>query len=86
MRRVVIGVVLLATAGLAVRKMAPTVRSRCAEACERMLSNMPESFPPNRMMADLQALKEQTARIIDLVDRPTDDQKESHHRRDSFHL
>jgi hypothetical protein len=42
-----------------------------------MLSNMPESFPPNRMMADLEALKEQTARIIDLVDRPTDDQNGS---------
>jgi len=38
-----------------------------------MLDNMPESFPPNRMMADLESLKEQTARILDLLE----DQSES---------
>jgi len=39
-----------------------------------MLANMPESFPPNRMMADLEAVKDQTARILDQVERRTDDQ------------
>jgi hypothetical protein len=33
-----------------------------------MLANMPESFPPNRMMADLEALKEQTARILEVLE------------------
>ncbi|MCP3988438.1 MAG: hypothetical protein GY926_08805 [bacterium] len=79
MRRLIIGLVLLA-AGLVLvmrqvaGKMAPEMRARCAAACERMLANMPESFPPNRMMADLEAIKEQTTRILDLVDRPTQDQ------------
>jgi hypothetical protein len=36
--------------------------------CERMLDQMPESFPPNRMMADLDDLKEQTARILDVLE------------------
>jgi len=35
---------------------------------------MPESFPPNRMMADLETLKVQTARILDLVEGQTADQ------------
>ena len=74
MRRFVIGVVLAAAAVLAARKMGPAMRARCGEACERMLANMPESFPPNRMMADLAAIKEQTARIADLVEPPPDDQ------------
>ena len=58
-------------------RLAPVMRSKCAEACERMLSNMPESFPPKRMMADLETLKEQTARIIELVDRPATAQSTS---------
>jgi hypothetical protein len=35
--------------------------------CERMLANMPESFPPNRVIADLEALMGQTARILDAL-------------------
>ena len=34
----------------------PVMRERCSEMCDRMLANMPESFPPNRMMADLEVL------------------------------
>lgn len=78
MRRLIIWTVLAAAISLIMRKLAgkvaPAMRARCSEACERMLANMPESFPPNRMMADLEALKEQTARILNLVERPTDDQ------------
>ena len=47
---------------LVVRKIAeragPALREGCSGMCERMLTTMPESFPPNRMMADLDALKE----------------------------
>ena len=77
MKRLVFAVMLAAAVIVSVRKispkLAPAMRSRCAETCERMLASMPESFPPNRMMADLEALKVQTARIVELVDRPTDD-------------
>ncbi len=78
MRRLLIFTVLAAGMFLAIRKIAeragPVVRERCSEMCERMLANMPESFPPNRMMADLEALKGQSARILNLVERQTDDQ------------
>ncbi|MEE9227627.1 MAG: hypothetical protein V3U47_01505 [Acidimicrobiia bacterium] len=46
----------------------PVMRERCSGMCERMLAAMPESFPPNRMMADLDALKEQTARILEVLE------------------
>ena len=50
-------------------RAAPAMRARCSDACERMLADMPESFPPNRMLADLAALEEQTARLVDLMER-----------------
>ena len=81
MRRFIIALVVAAAMVLIVRlmavKMAPVMRARCAETCERMLANMPESFPPNRMMADLEVLKARTDRILDLVDRPTDDENKT---------
>ena len=72
MRRFIIRAVLAAGMLLVIRKMAesagPAMRDRCSEMCDRMLANMPESFPPNRMMADLDALKEKTARILELLE------------------
>jgi hypothetical protein len=46
----------------------PTMPERCSEMCDRMLARMPESFPPNRMMADLEILKERTARILEVLE------------------
>ena len=77
-RRFIIGTVLVAAAVLVARKMvgeaAPAMRARCSEACDRMLANMPESFPPNRMMADLETIKDQTARILNQMERQAGDQ------------
>ena len=72
MRRLIILAVLAAGMFRAIQKMAeragPAMRERCSEMCDRMLANMPESFPPNRMMADLDALKEKTARILEVLE------------------
>lgn len=72
MRRILIFAVLAAGMFLAMRRMAgmagPVMRERCSEMCDRMLANMPESFPPNRMMADLETLKEQTTRILEVLE------------------
>jgi hypothetical protein len=74
MRRLIILTVLAAGMLLAMRKIAqrggPAMGERCSEMCDRMLANMPESFPPNRMMADLETLKEQTARILEKLEEP----------------
>ncbi len=39
---------------------------------DRMLNQMPESSPPNRMMADLESMKEHTARILDVLKHQTE--------------
>ncbi len=76
MRRLIIFTVLAAGMFLAIRRMAerggPAMGERCSEMCDRMLANMPESFPPNRMMADLETLKEQTARILEKLEEPVE--------------
>ena len=72
MRRLIIFTMFAAGMFLAIRRMAkregPAMGERCSEMCDRMLANMPESFPPNHMMADLEALKEQTTRILELLE------------------
>ena len=72
MRRLIIFAVLVAGVFLVMRRMAesagPAMRERCSEMCDRMLANMPESFPPNRMLADLESLKEKTARILEMLE------------------
>ena len=72
MRRLIIFTVVATGMLLAMRKLAegqgPAMRGRCSEMCDRMLTNMPESFPPNRMMTDLKAIKEQTARILEVLE------------------
>ncbi len=76
MKRLAILAVVAAAFIFAVRKVValdgPAVRARCSEMCDRMLDQMPESFPPNRMMADLDDLKEQTSRILDILERQAD--------------
>jgi hypothetical protein len=77
MKRLAIFMVLGAGVTFAVLKMSrmggPALRERCSEMCERMLNQMPESFLPNRILADLETLKEQTARILEVVERRTED-------------
>ena len=72
MRRLLIFVGLATGMSLAMRKDAvragPAMRERCSEMCDRMLAGMPESFPPNRMLADLEILKERTARILEVLE------------------
>ena len=76
MRRLPIFAVLAVGTFLVVRKIAetagPGMRERCSEMCDRVLAFMPESFPPNRIMADLEALKEQTARILEVLEKRED--------------
>lgn len=72
MRRLIILAVVAVGIRLAIRKMTetagPAMREHCSEMCDRMLANMPESFPPNRMMADLQSLKDKTDRILEMLE------------------
>lgn len=72
MRRFIVFAAIAIGIGMAIRKMAegagPAMRERCSEMCDRMLADMPESFPPNRMMADLDSLKDTTAHILEVLE------------------
>ncbi len=74
MRRLIIFIMFAAGMFLAIRRMAERggLGEHCSGMCDRMLANMPESFPPNRMMADLETLKEQTARILETLEEPVE--------------
>ncbi len=81
MRRLIVLSVLLAGVFFLRRSLieraGPAMLQRGFEMCQRVLVGMPESFPPNRMMADLTAVKEQTARILELLEeRETADEPE----------
>ncbi len=71
MKRLVVWGVLAGLVWLLLRNMtaetASAMRVKCAQMCDQMLEKMPESFPPNRMMADLDHLKGQTDRILDAL-------------------
>ncbi len=71
MKRLIVWGVVAAIGWLLLRNMTPeaasAMRAKCAGMCDQMLAKMPDSFPPNRMMADLDHLKEQTDRILDAL-------------------
>lgn len=76
MRRIPMWVMLTVAVLALLRKMTGSrsevsVAQRVAQRCERMMADMPPSFPPNRMMADLEAIKETTARILEQLEEPT---------------
>lgn len=74
MKRLAIFTLLAVGLMVAMRKIVqaggPALRAGCSEMCDRMLEQMPESFPPNRMMSDLESLKEQTGRILEMLEDP----------------
>jgi hypothetical protein len=71
MRRLIIGAVLGLGVLLLARRLkqamrgSPTLAERLSEKCERMLAGLPSSFPPNRMMADLETVKARTDLILE---------------------
>lgn len=70
MRRLLMLAALAAGVSVVIREIAgrAALPERCAEMCDRFLANMPGSFPPNRIMADLDALKEQNVRILKVLE------------------
>ena len=61
---------------LLARRFGPRIRERCLVACEHMLDEMPDSFPPKRMMISLDAIGAQNERVIELLEeqRPASEQ------------
>jgi len=68
MRRIAIGAVLIGAGVLAARTLAPKLRERFVAGCERMLEQMPDNFPPKRMMQGLDEIRANTTRTVELLE------------------
>lgn len=67
MRRIAIGAALTG-AGLVARALAPKLHARLLARCERMFEQMPDDFPPKRMMRGIEEIRTNTARTLELLE------------------
>lgn len=68
MRRVALIAVFTAAVVVVVRALVPRLHSRLLVACERMFEEMPESFPPKRMMRGIEEINVNSARALELLE------------------
>ena len=50
-------------------RFGPKVREQCSVICDRMFDSMPDAFPPKRMLKNLEIIKEQNERILQLLEK-----------------
>lgn len=68
MRRIAIGAALIGASAMVARRVAPKLHERLAAACERMFEQMPDSFPPKRMMLGIEDVRANTARTLEILE------------------
>jgi hypothetical protein len=68
MRRIAVGAALTSVGVLLMRALAPRVHARMLAACERMFEEMPDSFPPKRMMRGIEEISANSARTLGLLE------------------
>jgi hypothetical protein len=76
MRRIVMAAALTGAGVLVARAVIPKLKlhERGMAGCERMFQQMPEDFPPKRMMRGIEEIRANTARTRELLeDRETDE-------------
>jgi hypothetical protein len=68
MRRIAVGAALTGVGVLVARALAPKLHARLLAGCERMFEEMPDEFPPKRMMRGIEEMRANTARILELLE------------------
>jgi hypothetical protein len=70
MRRIATAAVLTGVGVLIVRAVVPRLKlhERAMAACERMFRQMPEDFPPKRVMRGIEEIRANTARTLELLE------------------
>jgi hypothetical protein len=68
MRRLVIGAAVIGGVVVAARALAPKLHARMLSACKGMFEQMPEDFPPKRMMGGIEEIRATTARTLELLE------------------
>ncbi|HEX6331410.1 MAG TPA: hypothetical protein VF129_09030 [Actinomycetota bacterium] len=70
MKKLAIAAAVLVAALAALRRFGPALRERAMRKCEEMFDQMPEDFPPKRMMRGIEELREQNTRILRQLEEP----------------
>jgi hypothetical protein len=73
MRRILIVGALAGVGFLIVRTIAPKLRVRWMARCEAMFEQMPDDFPPKRMMRGIEEMRVNTARMAELLEARNDE-------------
>lgn len=75
MRRIARAVALTGAGVLTARAVVPKLKlhERGMAGCERMFQQMPEDFPPKRMMRGIEEIRAKTARTLELLEQRTPD-------------
>ncbi len=68
MRRRVIGVALAGVGVVGARVLAPRLHAHLLAGCERMFEQMPDTFPPKRMMRGIEEIRANSARTLALLE------------------
>lgn len=68
MRRRAVGVALAAVGVLVSRASARRLHARLTAGCERMFEQMPDTFPPKRMMRGIEEIRANSARTLELLE------------------
>lgn len=68
MRRIAIGAACAGVGVLVVRAAAPKLHARLLAACERMFEEMPDTFPPKRMMRGIEDIRANSVRMLELLE------------------
>ena len=76
MRRILIVGALAGVGFLIVRAIAPKLCDRLMARCEAMFEQMPNDFPPKRMMRGIEETRVNTARIAELLEARNDETDE----------
>ena len=71
MRRLVIAAALIGGGVFAVRALAPRLHARMLAACKGMFEQMPDDFPPKRMMGGIEEIRANTTRVLELLEERT---------------
>ena len=67
-RQIAARAALVGAAALVLRALAPTLHARMLAACEHMFEEMPDSFPPKRMLRGIDEIRVHSARTVELLE------------------
>ncbi len=69
MKKLLASAVLVGACVYAVRRFGPSLGNFAMRLCEQMFEQMPDDFPPRRMMRGIDEIREQNTRILHQLER-----------------